>query len=336
MPAQDGQDEIVVSGGGSAASLPLCRAAIEAARLVTGRIGWRLLVGHGVPAADFDALKAGAPPHMVVERARPDFPALLARSALSISQAGYNTVLDLAAAHARAILVPFAAGNEQEQTIRAGELARRGLGPRAGDRRARRRRLGARGRRPDRRAAPGLVGDPRRRGEAHGGTRLRPPPTAPRPAPRPGGRSMPRWSGRAPLGAPSISGCATMTPSSRPPRSRPISPAPGAGACRRRSRSFRRGQHPQLAAYLADHPTVDVLVHGWAHRNHAPAGARASEFGIDRPEPDKRADAERGLARIGEIFGERALPVFVPPWNRIDPGFAAALPQLGYSGALDP
>ncbi|MBN9062770.1 MAG: glycosyl transferase family 28, partial [Rhizobiales bacterium] len=122
----DGKGEIVVSGGGSAAGSALARVAIEAARLTPER-RWRILVGRGVADHDYYALRAAAPANALVEWARVDFPALLQRAALSVSQAGYNTVLDLAAARARAILVPFAGGEENEQSTRADCLARRGL-----------------------------------------------------------------------------------------------------------------------------------------------------------------------------------------------------------------
>ena len=46
---------------------------------------------------------------------------------VSVSQAGYNTVMETLQAGARAVLVPFAAGTEEEQTIRAQLLAERGL-----------------------------------------------------------------------------------------------------------------------------------------------------------------------------------------------------------------
>jgi predicted glycosyltransferase len=45
---------------------------------------------------------------------------------VSVSQAGYNTVLDILAARARAVLVPFAAERETEQLTRAEHLSRRG------------------------------------------------------------------------------------------------------------------------------------------------------------------------------------------------------------------
>ncbi|MEE9209029.1 MAG: glycosyltransferase, partial [Kiloniellales bacterium] len=58
--------------------------------------------------------------------ARPDFRSLLARARLSISQAGYNTVLEVLAAGVPAVVVPFAAGSESEQSLRARRLAERG------------------------------------------------------------------------------------------------------------------------------------------------------------------------------------------------------------------
>ena len=42
---------------------------------------------------------------------------------MSVSQAGYNTMLDILLAGARAVLVPFAAGRETEQLMRAERLA---------------------------------------------------------------------------------------------------------------------------------------------------------------------------------------------------------------------
>ncbi|HEY1259766.1 MAG TPA: glycosyltransferase, partial [Stellaceae bacterium] len=55
------------------------------------------------------------------------FPQMLRHCRLSISQAGYNTVLDLLAARCPAVLVPFAAARETEQTLRAEKLAARGI-----------------------------------------------------------------------------------------------------------------------------------------------------------------------------------------------------------------
>lgn len=117
---------ILVSGGGSAAALPLFETALAAARLLPLR-SFHLLIGRGVAEADFAALRQSAPANARVERARSDFPALLASCALSISQAGYNTALDLLQAGRPALLIPFDAGNETEQALRAAALERAGL-----------------------------------------------------------------------------------------------------------------------------------------------------------------------------------------------------------------
>ncbi len=122
----DGSAEILVSGGGSGAALPLYRLCLDAARL-NASWPWRILAGRGLAESDFAALRQSASPNVTVERARPDFPALLASCALSISQAGYNTVLDLVEAGCRAIVVPFDAGAETEQGVRAEAMERAGL-----------------------------------------------------------------------------------------------------------------------------------------------------------------------------------------------------------------
>ncbi|MGO4406921.1 glycosyltransferase family protein [Bosea sp. RAF48] len=124
-PIENG--EVLVSGGGSAAAIPLFELAIAAAKLGPQDRRWRILVGRAVSEDVFGRLLAGAPAHVTVERVRPDFPALLAGCAISVSQAGYNTVLDLVAARRPAIVVPFDAGGETEQAVRAEAMERAGL-----------------------------------------------------------------------------------------------------------------------------------------------------------------------------------------------------------------
>ena len=85
------------------------------------------------------------------------------------------------------------------------------------------------------------------------------------------------------------------------------------------------GARPSLAGELTDE--VDVLVHGFAHANHADPGARKSEYPEGRIVPD---ELREGRERLEALFGGRALPVFVPPWNRMGEDAAAALPAAGY------
>ena len=119
---------VVVSTGGGAVGQRLLETALAARPLSRlAEAPWRLLAGEALGAAAFARLRARAPAGVTVERARPDFPALLAAAALSISQAGYNTVADLLRARVPTVLVPFAEARETEQTVRAQALAARGL-----------------------------------------------------------------------------------------------------------------------------------------------------------------------------------------------------------------
>lgn len=123
-----GAGEILVSAGGGAVGAPLLRAAIGARPLT--RVAdqpWRLIAGPNLPEQDFRALTASANANVIIERFRGDFQTLLRNCRLSVSQAGYNTVMELLAAATRAVVVPFAEGGETEQPVRARLLADRGL-----------------------------------------------------------------------------------------------------------------------------------------------------------------------------------------------------------------
>lgn len=123
-----GKGEVIVSAGGGAVGAPLLQAAI-AARPLTSLADrkWRILVGPNLPETDRAALAASAGDGVVVEPARADFVSLLANAALSISQAGYNTVVETLCHADRAVLVPFGTARETEQADRARVLAERGM-----------------------------------------------------------------------------------------------------------------------------------------------------------------------------------------------------------------
>ena len=87
----------------------------------------------------------------------------------------------------------------------------------------------------------------------------------------------------------------------------------------------------QLASRLSSEPHATVLVHGWAHENHAPEGQKKQELGLHRPEHAVGAELAAGLALLQRLHGPNAAPVLVPPWNRIDRALIPLLPQLGFS-----
>lgn len=119
-------EELVVSAGGGRVGQAIEQVAIDAAG-ASGGIRWRVLVGARRADADIVEMKARAPANLTVERARPDFRDLLARARASVSQCGYNTAMDILTSRVPAVVVPFAAEGETEQTHRAGRLAARGL-----------------------------------------------------------------------------------------------------------------------------------------------------------------------------------------------------------------
>lgn len=125
-PPAAAEPVVLVSGGSSAAALPLYRAALAAAAR-SPALRWHVLVGAGVDEDAFRDLRARAGPNGVVERARADFRDLMIKSAVFVGQAGYNTVMDIVATQARAVLVPFEQGRETEQRLRAAALSERSL-----------------------------------------------------------------------------------------------------------------------------------------------------------------------------------------------------------------
>lgn len=123
-----GRDEVVVSAGGAAFGEHVLAAAIEAQALSALRNKtWRILVGHNLPGVRFDELRARADEGLVIERNRKDFMVLLKNCAVSVSQGGYNTTLEVLDAGAHAVIVPYADEREKEQAVRARLLREHGL-----------------------------------------------------------------------------------------------------------------------------------------------------------------------------------------------------------------
>ena len=125
VPTGPGAGEVVVAAGGGAVGGALLRTALAARPLThMAEAPWRLITGPNLPPAERQALVA--PAGVTIDTLRRDYREVLGRAALSISQAGYNTVMDILVTGVRAVLVPFSAGQETEQALRAGLLAAQG------------------------------------------------------------------------------------------------------------------------------------------------------------------------------------------------------------------
>ena len=88
---------------------------------------------------------------------------------------------------------------------------------------------------------------------------------------------------------------------------------------------------PELAVAVHGTPGVRLLQHGWSHANWAMYGKK-SEYPEGRSAPAVAAEIGAGRARLKALFGPRALPVLVPPWNRFAREFLPLLSRNGIAG----
>ncbi len=117
---------VAVSAGGGAVGGPILRASIDARPLSQlSNAPWRLITGPNLPKSDRNALKPRQ--GVTIDTYLEDFNRFLCTVAVSVSQAGYNTVMDLLTSRTKAVLVPFSQHGETEQTLRASLLAQRGF-----------------------------------------------------------------------------------------------------------------------------------------------------------------------------------------------------------------
>ena len=90
---------------------------------------------------------------------------------------------------------------------------------------------------------------------------------------------------------------------------------------------------PGLAARIDGASEGVVAVpHGYAHRNHAPSDQRNAEYPAERGLDAMIEELERAWRLTADLFGPRAMPVLVPPWNRIARDLIPRLPEAGYRG----
>ena len=120
--------EVLVSAGSGATGQRIFEVALACRPLTDLRdLTWRFLVGSRGKIQALQAQLDKAETGIIIEPARSDFPVLLENCALSISQGGYNTIVETLQTRAPSVIVPFAADGESEQALRANLLAKRNL-----------------------------------------------------------------------------------------------------------------------------------------------------------------------------------------------------------------
>jgi predicted glycosyltransferase len=123
----ESQYDVIVSVGGSNTGLAILETAILARQAsAAAHLSWLLLVPKSIDDQTFQKLQSNQDSNLTIQRNRPDFAHLLQRAQLSISQAGYNTMMNILESKTRSIVIPFSNGNEIEQQIRADLFAKNG------------------------------------------------------------------------------------------------------------------------------------------------------------------------------------------------------------------
>ena len=130
-PTPVARSGVLVSAGGGAAGMSLLQLALAAQPGIHAATGLAMtvLAGPFLPTDDWQALQreAAGRPALSLLRETPDLQALLRAAAVSVSQCGYNTAMDLLRTRTPSVVVPFVRERETEQLERSQRLARLGL-----------------------------------------------------------------------------------------------------------------------------------------------------------------------------------------------------------------
>jgi Predicted glycosyl transferase len=126
LKRENNKNRIVVSAGGGTTGEPLIRLAVDALSHFESdsQIEMKVIAGPFFPDEAWGTLRALAreKPQLTAVRHVPNLRDEVCGASLSISQAGYNTCLDILRADVPALLVPSVRGNDNEQLKRAQRL----------------------------------------------------------------------------------------------------------------------------------------------------------------------------------------------------------------------
>ncbi|MDC0074354.1 hypothetical protein OAK17_05845 [Alphaproteobacteria bacterium] len=115
--------EIIVSAGGGAVGKKILKTAIlSREKTIIKDYKWRILIGTNESEETITELKDLVNKNqgnIIIEKAHPNLRDLLVRSELSISQGGYNTMLDIVSSEIKAVVIPFNEKNDSDQSLRA-------------------------------------------------------------------------------------------------------------------------------------------------------------------------------------------------------------------------
>ncbi len=88
---------------------------------------------------------------------------------------------------------------------------------------------------------------------------------------------------------------------------------------------------PELAKLTRRQALTTVLQHGLTHTNHEPPSHKKAELADHRPTREVLQDITEGARLLASVMPQ-ALPVLVPPWNRIAASVTCQLSTIGIQG----
>jgi predicted glycosyltransferase len=134
LPLTEQGQPLIVASNGSGQYLTgqmLLETVLRAAQVLQSRIPheFHVFAGPLMPEETYNRLQALARESRNVRLSRytPDLAAVLKRAEVSVSMAGYNTMMDVLSSRVRALVYPVTSNGDQEQCVRAERLAREGV-----------------------------------------------------------------------------------------------------------------------------------------------------------------------------------------------------------------
>lgn len=123
------ENQVIVSAGGGMVGESLLQTAIEAKEFLPENVQLKLITGAFLPEQSFENLQNSANQKSNIEIIRfiPNLAQEMANSALSVSQCGYNTAMDILRSGVASVVVPFADNGDDEQMKRARRLEKMGV-----------------------------------------------------------------------------------------------------------------------------------------------------------------------------------------------------------------
>lgn len=345
---------ILASVGGGRVGYELLNGAVQASSLLASRRPHQMLVFTGpyMPDSQYTQLQSltAHASHIEVQRFSHSFQTLMAQAALSISMAGYNTCMNLLSTGTPALVLPFTGHKNDEQTIRATKLERRGILSV----------LTTEDLLPDRLAEKidaSLAALHKNRGhsintDGGGNTAM----------------AIERLVSKSSVRLPALT---------RKPMSAEAQPADGWRSDLTQFLSSKQVHGQDLHLFLRDDDVdedeeslqqlMDIALargvpmnleiipgrltpggiavlknalradpslfslnqHGWIHANHEPEG-RKCEFGPARSLAQQLDDITRGKILLQSLLEDRFFPAFTPPWNRCTAETYRVLNDLGF------